>query len=919
MAVLCSAANGNFTSAGTWGLVDSTGFAGGENTFIALNTSYATARSVAFTPGAITIDAIGIKLAARLATGGQMSVAVVANGTTTPIAGCEVTIDCADLSPAIFADASGGWVLFKLAAPVTLSAATQYQVAAKLSATGSPSIQVWRHDATSANVSKFLRTTTTQAPVAGDDFFVLGELTGQGTGNDITVTMDSTAATDYGSGPSAANSVLQPCCVGKRGILDYGSSGSTNYVLRLSQTLTVYLGGTLNIGTTGTPIPRTSTAVLEFDQLSADGDYGLRIWGTCNIQGLSRTSGKNEVFCLLNTDEAVNSTSLGVDRDTGWLDNDVIVVASTTKTVAQSEAGTLNGGAGASSLTVDGFAGAGGGLAFAHSGVSPFQAEVILLTRNVMIRSTSSTLMSYVFASSNGVCDFDWAEFYYLGENVAAKRGIEISTTTLGSFNMQYCSVHDCEDFGLMSASATMANVTISNNVCRNLAQAAGPGISFTGVSAPATNVFEYNILIGTLSGGGISLGTSGAAFNTVNYNRVASCNAGTAMTLSGGTLAAPYIGNVAHSSAGNGFAGAQNAGTVGQDFVSWNNAGFGYIGSGGNNPSAMINLTAVGNTSGGWNLSGGNNHYIKNPLFAGLSSGIVGGPFTQAKGIEMSTFGSAGQIYIEDGSMGVASGVYTAHVGADIGATGSQNVNIEIFAHNLSLGSTTNVESGPTMFMSSGGTGLSGVSPWLNKNFVSIQKLNGTTGNNKTWLAGGNLTMDAVIYQTAAPSLRMTPNATAVKMQSAPTYRGILVPVKSGQPVTVSVAVRRSVVGDGAAYNGAQPRLLHRWNHALGFPYGTGTAAVIVLDTATVAAGNWETLTGTTGTPSEDGVLEFFVDCDGTTGWVNVDDWSVTDSGLQGDEKHWYNGLPFQGLITPTGGGSAGIIVNPGMNGGLQ
>ena len=48
------------------------------------------------------------------------------------------------------------------------------------------------------------------------------------------------------------------------------------------------------------------------------------------------------------------------------------------------------------------------------------------------------------------------------------------------------------------------------------------------------------------------------------------------------------------------------------------------------------------------------------------------------------------------------------------------------------------------------------------------------------------------------------------------------------------------------------------------------------MLDTMTAAVGTWEQLTGTTAAASQDGVFEFFVDLDGTAGWINVDDWSV-------------------------------------------
>ena len=89
-------------------------------------------------------------------------------------------------------------------------------------------------------------------------------------------------------------------------------------------------------GTTGTPMPRDSSGHIDFDS-GTNVDFGLviRNLGTWNIQGQSRTSGKDIDRCKLNTDEAIASTSLGVDTDTGWLDNDEIGVATTTQTAAQ--------------------------------------------------------------------------------------------------------------------------------------------------------------------------------------------------------------------------------------------------------------------------------------------------------------------------------------------------------------------------------------------------------------------------------------------------------------------------------------------------------------------------------------------------------------------------------------------------------
>ena len=408
MAQLLSIATGNASAAGTWGLVDATSFVSSTETAVVLTTSRVGVTT--FTPGAITVAGIAVKLAVRTGTTGTITVDLDQGGSL--VAGTDVTINVSDLPVAATADLNGGWHYFQFASPVTLLAATAYAVKCKTSS----SSQVSLFATSGSNWSRCLVTTTTQAPVAGDDMIICGKYTGAGASTSYTVTWNITATTDFGSTPTASNSLLAPgICVCNKGTLSVGTTAATNYNMKMSNSIIVYTGGTLNFGTTGTPMPRDSTFTLQFD-CGANVDYGLTIrnLGTFNAQGLSRTSGKNIYYCLLNTDEAVNQTTLGVDTDTGWLDNDVIAVASTTRTYSQTESGALNGNAGASSLTVDGFAGVAGGLAFAHSGTSPTQAEVILLTRNVEIKGASAALQAYVVFAATATVDCDWTAFKWM-------------------------------------------------------------------------------------------------------------------------------------------------------------------------------------------------------------------------------------------------------------------------------------------------------------------------------------------------------------------------------------------------------------------------------------------------------------------------------------------------------------------------
>ncbi|MEO5924798.1 MAG: hypothetical protein ABIR70_13325 [Bryobacteraceae bacterium] len=101
--------------------------------------------------------------------------------------------------------------------------------------------------------------------------------------------------------------------------------------------------------------------------------------------------------------------------------------------------------------------------------------------------------------------------------------------------------------------------------------------------------------------------------------------------------------------------------------------------------------------------------------------------------------------------------------------------------------------------------------------------------------------------------------------MRSSPTYT----PVNNGGFTTIKVWIRKSASGDGAAYTGNQPRLMLSRTDAM------GVTSDQVLATAVGSTGSWEQLSGITPTAGDDGVFQVYLDCDGTAGWVNIDDWS--------------------------------------------
>jgi hypothetical protein len=523
-------------------------------------------------------------------------------------------------------------VFFKFTGTATGDGGANWTVVlTTVSGTGSGVITYNRNSATSGDMTRTLRTTTAATLAAGDNFAICAELTGAGAKTNRTVTMDSTTATDYGNGTvnsTAAYGGL--CAVGWYGTLAWQNNTGTNYVLRLSGDLIVYQNGTYNQGSSGAECPRDSTMILEFDPVSADGDFGLRNQnGTVNVYGLSRTIAKDVVQCRLtssvtgsslltsgptalnvtnatsggidaggtslfastaidtvtngnhtlafsgpsvtNTTQSaqvwlargtgtnnrfvrlelgnntvlasvtkgffadvdlqagtigtctavgtgtatsasitavgggylctivgkvdgsaatptffiaicsaagttsfagannqallyegvqllstasIGDTTFNVDADTGWLSGDQIIVASTTRTATDCENFLLSANAGASSVVSHlypfGHGGPTANTTGTHDGTSPVQAEIALLTRNVKIRSTSTTLMAYVYATALSSLNLHWTELYYIGVSATSnKRGIEIdSGATATAKSITYCAIHDCDANG---------------------------------------------------------------------------------------------------------------------------------------------------------------------------------------------------------------------------------------------------------------------------------------------------------------------------------------------------------------------------------------------------------------------------------------------------------------------------------------
>lgn len=728
-----------------------------------------------------------------------------------------VSVSTADL-PTVNTITSNGWTFLKFVTAVTLKSGATYSF--QFTGTANGVVTAFR-TATANDWSRALRTTTTQALAAGDTSFIVGDYSSPGVNNSYTVTMDSTSsATSYG-----------PMEIANKGTLAYGVSASTNYYLKMAGNITGYAGGTYTQGTAASPMPATSTGKLEF-ACTSNVQFGFE----CRTGFTFKTGGNVLTTNTANlaADASASATSLTTDVSTGWKNGDVIAIAATTRTRAESESKALTADATGTTLAIS-------AISNAHGGTAPIVGELANLTRNVSIFSTSTTNQTYINMGVAPVVDLQSTEFYNMGSATALKRGIDVGVTT-GSCSINNCSVHDfnvASSVGINCNAAANNNLTITNNVFYNIANI------MVNVTAGTTTNMTFNNLLGILSGASC-FAFANLGCTVTNITAVSATTQGMALAQQASSGVFGTLGNlIAHSNTGPGvsFANLTNFGNnpygLITNITSWRNTTFGLVMS--NTFDIIVDTgTLFGNATANIQYGGSTgNTWLKNMV---CNAGTV---LTCPVGVQVGN--DTKETYLDNCTFGVT----TAHATGDVQVSGT-NIYPRLFFRNCIMNSTTPVATPGNMV--EGGQ-------------LSSARHQQTAGNHKTWKKFGTTTPDTTIFNKASPSERLTPINANQKIFSG--YKKVAVP--NGQTAVINVYVRKSVAGDGTAYNGNQPRLIQKADAA------TGNNSDIVIATATNAAnGAFQLLTATIAAVNDDCVVQFYIDCDGTAGWVNVDDWSV-------------------------------------------
>lgn len=791
MARLISNGDHNWT-ASSWLVADTNGVVDSESSTLNITTSTTTHTTPTFTPGAITVDGICLKLASRAASPTGTFTVVLRNSTASSDV-TSVVVNVSDLQ------AGGGWHYFKFASPQLLLAATNYAV--RLTCSVSSEVAMYR--VSLQNFSKLIVTTTTAATAANDQTIITKAYTGTGASTASTVTMDNTASTVFGG---VAATYVDALSVSGGGVLTWGTSASTNYLLTMKGLISIWEGSTWNMGTSGTRVPSTSTAKLAFSVASnVDSGFVAKAGSTVNIYGATKT---NWAYTI--TDAAGGSTAVVPAAMEGWVVGDQICIASTTRTYTQAEVRTID--ALYTSPDRPGFTPS---LSYTHSGTSPTQAEVGNLTRNVSIFGTSTTLQGYVNFASTSSLSIDSCEFYYLGSSTSNKAGFEVFGT--GSCTITGCSFHEF----LVSSS----KVSLSRND-----QAISDCVFFqqhSGVTASGSaGTFDGCLVIG----GSSSLGSSTCIFTTANQSTISNSNFANLRGTYGVTSSSATWSNcVIHSCESGGGYGIGYNNTVSSLSVYRNGAnGLNLAGVDSNN-IIYDSCLFFGNATAGINLftNGTGEATFNDCVIAGDSS------FAQTRGLNVSGL-VFGRLIFNNCTFGVASGIYVAHSSEDIYNL-SNTTTGHVCLRNCVLASSTEV--------------LTTNSQYCPAFIITSQSHDQTSGLHKTWTGTGRTSTNTSTYRTTPPSIESINNGGAAVHRATYFGRHFMVPVDSGQSATVSIYYYKASGGGSVTL-----RLLA--NPALGIDDD------VVLDTDTTATtGAWTLLSGTTPTVSDDGVLEVTIE----------------------------------------------------------
>ena len=634
---------------------------------------------------------------------------------------------------------------------------------------------------------------------------------------DITVGADTTtAAIDVASG----------------GILEVLHTAAANYTLTCKGDLKTSSGGTIEFGTVANPIPaaRIFTVKLNYSAALADGKYGFINNGDMVLQGASKV-----VNTLLTSDLLALTKIWTIGDTTGWKVSDKVGIASTDRSWNHREQEVIQTIDSTTQITCV------ANISYAHSGTSPTQAEVINLTRNIVITSYNTSHNGYVYCPVGSTSNVDYVEFYMLGYNFANKHGVNIATTAIGATSFQSCSV-----WGLASGNRpfylnSSQNVIINNCTCYDLSD---PFRVYNATDNTITN----NIMMGIYDDG-FHINRNN---NTIE-NNTSTSNVRYGFNIYGATGdVTSFDGNTSHSNLSYGFYFYNTAvSTAINNMTSWRNNNYGiYL----NSAAVKINnIISFGNTT--------TNIQVTRSLFQGTSWSLHGDTtYSTDYGLRVDNkciFPSP----IDSCDFGTSSGIKTTHSVSDITITGVDSTFLQMVLINSKLSSGTQI-----LYLYNTLTG----------SYVQCEDLGQVAYADKAWYRNGIVVRDASTYKYGSYATRFDYQYNKAEWLEYETY----IPIKDGEQIVASAWLRKN-----ASYTDTnRPKLTI-----------SGQGITEDSDQMSDVTDTWERVT-VSGTPTRTGLAKLTISTylvnAGASAWVDFQKTDVLSGVLNTIEgDFWANG----------------------------
>lgn len=847
MANFIAIADGNLTTGSTWVTTSGATNANLVSTSTSNNAlTTGNLDSATFVPAGSAIQYIAVRLALRAAGSPTNTLTVHLRNSTTSTDVLSWTLNVSDLPECNTTDDAGGWVLLYASSSHTPNGTDSYLIRMTLSAT-TTAVNFYTNG-TNYNWQRLIGLTTTGAPGAGDDMYIAGWY--DNTSNPCTtatrsITMDQTAATDYGS--NNTNSRVAGMSISKGGTLAFPTAA--NSLLQLSGACVIFSGGTLSIGTTGTPVGATYTATLQFDCGSNEA-FGLFAKKGSTVSAV--WAGYTKSWTLLTADAAISATSLSVADSTGWKDGDSIVIATTDQTSSHSESRTLNGDAGASSITIT------AGLTYAHDGdtTNKYQAEIINLTRGVTIKALNTSYRTYCIVKGTGT--FRWVRFDVIGG--ATNKGVNVSQNN--DFELTNCAFTNDNSTAIYfpDYGEYTNTISIQNNVFyETIAGASAQLIANYTVGFRGTITISYNVCITTSNISTYVLDLNDGAI-TFNYNR---CIGNASSSYSTIRLTSNYhgfspTGNIIHSGAnGLSLEGDFSYDLTVEDTHIWRMTTTGLLILGGQIKSYVFNnLKITGCDRCIWMQGTVDNIQFNDSYFVGDT-----------------TYATDEVLYYYADSLAITNIVFNnCYNDLTSGIWVPTNYALFGLASFYSL----------YQIVWRGSPIKNNYSSQSNLSPSSYFRSSTTTGGHKTICKSGMIEKDTSTVGGKTNLIKMTPQSSTVKLSTdaGNLFSTLNIPVALAATPAISIYVRKTT-----GYNGNAPRLILRSNPSMGVDIDT------VLDTLSVGVDTWEALTYTLPAAPIKGMYQIAVDCDGTAGNVYVAELTIDGNAIS--LEYWQDGLP--------------------------